>query len=58
MEKEVSGWIVLKEEDRKFIEDKKNFIIISGAQILSDKVQIEELTKEIRETDKKLRLLL
>jgi len=58
MAKKVNDSMILEEEDKKFIEDKKKIIAVSGAQIILDKEEIKELSEEINKTNKRLRLLL
>jgi len=54
----VDSSMFLEEDEIKFIEDTRRAINVSGVEIMLDKVEIEELIKEVEETDKKLRLFL
>lgn len=58
MEKDRNSSMILEEEDRKFIEDTKKVIAVSGAQIITAREEIKELFEDVKETDKRLRLLL
>ncbi len=50
--------MVLNEKDKKFLEEKKQQIYASGAIVLFEEEKVKKLSKEIAETNKRLRFFL